>query len=319
MKKVVIFCQADWAGSAYQVVKAINSVGRIKATQVVCQKNKQGFEAGISLDGVGTKIRVNDCPEYEEACQALNDADLVHTWNNEIHDFYGQYMITRAFNGNFPAYNHKYKSCTMTGTWYRIHYPHINQRLQFSGNKLVVQDATFQMNGVPSTFIPHAIDIDMFKPVPIDEREEKTIGVYHKSDTTANKDIIQLQEILNDHPGWRTTCEDQVDHSERLKQVSKCMFFFQHMSPHMMGMGRSTLEALALGIPVFNSVAPVLYSYMPDLPVMNATPETLADVFSSALLRNYKIQAESARKFVEDYHSYQVIGEQYTKFFEELI
>ena len=319
MKKVVIFCQADWAGSAYQVVEAINSIGRIEAKQVVCHEHPYGYDAGIVLPAVGQEICVNDCDKYEEALQVLDEADLIHTWNNELDDFYGLYNITRAFNGDFPNYTDKYASCTMTGTWYRIHYPKINQHLKSVGTKLVIQDPAFIMDTIKSTFIPHAVDTSTFIPLPIDLRDEGTIGCYHHQGTTANNDIRLLKAILKNHDGWRVSMEQSSSNAERITMVAKCMFFMQNMDTNLIGYGRSTLEAMSLGVPVINGIPDIYYELMPDIPILKASPLSLHKVLADAITRDYAELSMQSRQHVEKYHSYKVIGEKYTQFFEGIL
>ena len=319
MKKVVFFCQADYAGSAYQAVQAVNSIGRIQARQIVCQKHPYGFDADIILHAIGGGT-IEDCDRYDEACQVLEEADLIHCWNDEYEHYFGPVTSWgKAFKGQFPRYDKKYKSCTFTGTWYRQKYKSINARLKTTGIKLVVQDPTFIMDSMESTFIPHAVDVTQFTPLPVTLRNAKTIGCYHHSGTTANKDIILLKSILEKHPGWKVVMEQGGSNSNRLKQIAKCMFFMQNMDPNMIGYGRSTLEALVMGVPVINGVPKIYDTLMPDIPILKVSSDCLKKVITEALSKNYTELSEQSKQYVEKYHSYQVVGEQYTRFFEELL
>ena len=153
--KVVFFCQADYAGSAYQAVQAINRVGRIQARHIVCNETPFGFDSDICLPGIGGTANVEHWPRYGEACQVLEEADLIHCWNDEYSHYFGEVTIWgKAFGGEFPRYDKKYKSVTFTGTWYRKQHEQINRRLTATGIKLVVQTPAFVMPSMPSVFIP---------------------------------------------------------------------------------------------------------------------------------------------------------------------
>ena len=317
--KVVFFCQADYAGSAYQAVKAINSVGEIEARHIVCHKHPWGFEADVVLPSIAENRRVEDCLYYEEACDLMADADLIHTWNDEYFAFFGpRTNMTKAFYGDFPRYE-KAKSCTFTGSWYRRWWKDINARLNEAGTKLVVQTPAFVMEEMKSTFIPHAIEVENFVPLPMAERWD-VIGCYHHGQTTANRDIKILESILSKtYPSWRLALEKTGRNAHRLINLARCKFFMQDLDDRMISYGRSTIEALALGVPVINRVHPALSSFMDDIPIIHATPETLEDAVAEAMGQDYDVLAKKSRAWVERYHSYKVIGEKYTKFFTEVV
>lgn len=325
--KVVFLNQADYAGSAYQAVKAINSVGRIEARQIVCHKDVYGFESDLVLPSAGTSWAlggwrsVEDSPEYPEACRLLDEADLIHCWNDEYHDYLGKADTeTKAFRGDFPSYPAKYRSVTFTGTWYRRNWKDINRRLLANGTQLVVQTPAFIMEEMPSVYIPHSIDTNALRPIPISEKNFGTIGCYPHRITTANADIELFGGILRaGYPGWRLVLEERSSHKERLGAVSKCMFFMQDLDDRMINYGRSSLEAATLGVPVINSLCPQAKELMPDIPFLVATPDTLKEVWASAMTMDYNELSERTRAWAVKYHDYSVVGEKYTKFFEGLM
>lgn len=325
--KVVFLCMADYAGAAYQVVRAINSIGRIEARQIVCHKNIYGFDADIVLPSVGTSYMpggwksIEDSYDYPEACELLKDADLIHCWNDEYHDYLGKAdSSTKAFRGEFPVFNEKYKSCTFTGTWYRQNWATVNKSLLEKNIKLVVETEAFIMKEMPSVYIPHAIDCSSLIPTPVENRVPKSVGCYPHRCTTANMDIELLKSILKmDFPDWSVTLEKRTDHKERLKNVGQCMFFLQDMDTRMINYGRSALEAAVQGVPVINSVSPSLRELMPDIALIEATPDTLREVLNRVLREDYEELSRKTREWAVKYHDYSVVGEQYTKFFEELV
>jgi len=320
--KVVFLCQTDHAGSAYQAVKAINFVGRIQVRQITCFKHPWDYDADITLPSIWRDKSIERCDGYKEACQVLEEADFIHCWNDVYRDYFVESAQGKGrpeFKGKFPRYNEKHRSCTFTGTWYRRHYIKINQILKADGIKLVVQTPAFIMPSMESVFIPHAINTDAIIPLAVQNRNPKTIGCYHHEKTTANEDITQLKEILEEkYPGWCVMMEQTGTNNARLIQLSKCMFFMQDMDTRMISYGRSALEAMALGVPTFSAVCSELRKVMDDIAIIAITPTTLSDVLEKTLHQDYVSLAERARMWVIKYHGYQAIGEQYTRFFEAL-
>lgn len=323
--KVVFLCQADHAGSCYQAAQAVNRIGRIQARHVSCFIHPFGFDYDIAFNPMGnwqTLPPINNSKWFDEACQLLSEADMIHCWNDEYHDFLGwDKTDTKSFVGEFRSFHpSKYKSITFTGTWYRRHFAEINARLMGQGTELVVQTPAFLMESVPSTFIPHAIDTTSVGPLPFEQRDLYTIGVYAQPTTTARKDIVLLEQILaEDFPEYRIRLKEKLPHNKNLAYLEKCMFFMQHTDNRMISYGRSSVEALAMGIPVFNSVCPQAKLVWPHLPVIDITQQNLRDKLKEHLNSDWQSQSDKAREFAVRVHSYEAVGEQYTRFFERLL
>lgn len=324
MLKVVFLCQADYAGSAFQAVSAINEVGEISARQVVCHESLYGFDADVvcpststNVAGQGPDRRVEEAPSYKEACRLLEDADLIHCWNDEYRDYQGVPRTnSKAFWGEFPYYPEKYKSVMFTGTWYRRNWREINRRLLERGTHLLVQTPAFIMPEMPSTYIGHAIDTTKLLPLSIEARNPGSIGCYHTLGTTANQDIIQLKEILKRIGGWYVVMEHRKSHAERLAEMAKCVFYMQDLDDRMINYGRGAIEAATLGVPVINSLCPLAKELMPDIPLLEATPETLEGVLRKAFDADYPKLVEAHRSWAVKYHDYLPIGRKYTEFFK---
>lgn len=324
--RVVFLCQADHAGNAFKASQAVNRVGRIEARHITCFKHPLAFAADIVFDSVcswSIARPVNAGDRYEEACQILDEADLIHCWNDEYHDFFGwERSDTKAFRGEFPAHWDKYKSVTFTGTWYRQHYQEINKRLNESKTRLVVETPAFLgIDEIDPLLIPHAVDTSTLAPLPPARRDNKTIGVYPHLSTTANSDIDLLESVLKEHfPGWSTTCKDKMPHEQHLKRLARCQFFMQHTDCRMISYGQSAIEAMALGVPVFNSVCWQAKERWPDIPIFDIAPNesSIRQALENALSQDYGALSKRARQFVLDVHDYSVVGEKYTRFFEGL-
>jgi len=324
--RVAFLCQADHAGNAYKAAQAVNRVGRIQARHITCFKHPLNFAADLVFDSVcGWRDMppVNDGPAYDEACEVLEQADFIHCWNDEYHDFVGWAKTpTKAFAGEFPHYPKKYRSVTFTGTWYRQHHVEINRRLHDTNVRLVVETPAFLgFEEIDSFLIPHAIDAKVLEPLPFERRHQQTIGVYPHLSTTANSDIAHLEGVLRDYfPGWSVTCKTRVPHEEHLRRLARCHFFMQHTDCRMISYGQSAIEAMALGVPVFNSVCWQAKKLWPNIPIFDITPHepSMRLALEAALAQDYDVLSKRARQFVLDVHDYPVVGERYTQFFEGL-
>lgn len=332
--KVVFLCQADYAGSAFQTVSAINSVGRIEARQIVCHKHPFGFDADIILPSVGTNQSVEECEGYEEACQLLEDADLIHCWNDEYHDYWGRASSpTKAFTGTFPIYHKKYKSVAFTGTWYRHHHKVINARLK--GNRTACVTNHPMMRFIAEydqiQFIPSAIDVTEYIQWPISTKT-KIIGCYkipggktHPSNPNYD-DVFKFEECLKKgFPEWKLTMGEFTGHAERMAAMTKNKFYFEYMDPKISYWGRSVIEAAAMGIPFFVYMSAqsleLSQGRIGDPPHIQISEGTMQEVMHKTLHMSddaYTALANRTRKWAEAHYSYTAVGELYTKFFEKL-
>jgi hypothetical protein len=132
-------------------------------------------------------------------------------------------------------------------------------------------------------------------------------------------DIALLKKILAAYPEWRVKLEEKLQHKVHMKELAKCMFFMQHTDTRMISYGRSTVEAMALGIPVFNSICWQGGLLWNDCPIIDISPSTLRYAFEFALTLDYAALCARTRAWVEEVHDYSVVGEQYTTVFEELL
>ena len=320
-KKLVVFVgRADWAGSCNSVVRAINKVGRVECRHVCLNKHIYGYptDVVIPICYVENPKRAEDYPEeLKQANELFERADVIHLWNDPLPNFGG--LI------NIPA--EKVSSYTFTGSLYREYHTQINEHAKESGIKMVVQDPTFRFpHEIESEFIPHAVDTDLLQPRPMEQREAKTIGCYtplHRS-TTARQDIALLKTVLSEEfSDWRTTMGEVTLWQPRMEALSKCMFFFQNMDEVVGIFGRSALEAAALGVPTFSFISRKALEMsdgrIGDPAIIHTSRETVREVLKETLSGDYRQLSDKIRQWVVDYYSFPVIGEHYTKYFEELL
>lgn len=333
MIKVVFFCMADHAGSAYEAVQAINRVGRIQANHITLYNHPQGFPTEVLLDSSSRQGRgvVEEQPQYRRACELLENADYIHPWN-DLYDHYDHIYGNdqyKSFWGHFPHYPAKCRTTTMTGTWYRIHHDMIDADMERNDRQLIVQTPAFldeaDFEGGGRVLIPHAIDTTHILPLAPEYKLRGSIGCYHHLRTTGTTDIVLLLKILRRRfPGWFIPAVMNQSKLYRLPQqtykhlLSQCMLFMQHTDTRMISYGRSAVEAMAYGVPVLNSVCWQAKQRWPDLPIFNIKPETLEQVLEDVMDMDYNVISQDARHFTENVHSYEAVGEQYTQLFEGL-
>lgn len=328
--KVVIIGIADWAGSAYNVCQAINSIGDFDCRTITTYKHPFEYPTDIIVPifPVRDKCIIYDAvhravnsKQYEEACNVLEQADIIHLWNT---------LMEPDFMGNgLPVRFSKVKVVTWTGSAYRRDHKIINEvSRQFDQWKTVVQDPMLRFpDEIDSTFIPHAIDVESF--LPQDEREKK-IGTYRPSYTSdvrhAPKDIARLYEFIKEYPDWRIDLDYSMPHKERMERLAKCSVFVQDLSPDIGYWGRSTLEACALGIPVMQNYNGDVLKYTNSEGKLG-NPQIVgvdSKSFESVLVK--LIQDEDYRKgvgrcsrnWVESHFSYPVVGKMYSDIYNEI-
>lgn len=332
--KVVIVGVADWAGSAYQACSAINSVGEFDCRSISCwehpfeyphdlvlplyprlnKKKQQG--TSLFFDSVKSK-------EYPEVASVLEAADLIHLWNTmPLGDGF-------LFNG-LPINYRKAKIITWTGTVYRDNHKNINRFSRELGIwKTVVQDPLFKIpDEVDAIFIPHAVNIDSFNPLPFEERE-KWVGtyrvIYENYVRPSHKDIPRLYEIVRKHDGWKVELDYSMPHKERLEKLRRCSLFVLDISPYLASWGRSGLESCAFGVPTAqNSSEECIHKTNGELGEFgfvnidwDTAGEKIGRLIDDAGYR--KEVGNKARKWIEDYFSYPAVGKKYSEVYRSVL
>lgn len=111
-----------------------------------------------------------------------------------------------------------------------------------------------------------------------------------------------------------------MPHDKALKNVQQCdVFLDQFISG---GHGLAALEAMAFGKPALCYIKPSMVNKYPsDLPIVNASQDTLVDSLRSLLVdgKQRNILGQRGRSYVETYHDAEKIAWELKDIYEELI
>ena len=330
MINVVILSQADFAGSSYQAACAINSVGKFNVRSITMQRHPFSFPHDIIIpchqdSHKGTFAK--DCESYKEVVQLLNEADIIHCWNDIPED--PKYFDFEKGGINIPK--NKPMLVTMTGSLYRNEHTRLNAIIKERGYKLVVQNPMLRfLTEIDSTFIPHVVDTEFLQPVE-KNNEKITLGVYFGhyyasvgEDRNFLMNCIKGKDInIIDHMSRK------VPWKEHIEFIKNCDILYHgiKISKIVEYIGRSSLEAMAFGIPVITFVNEQKAIELAEGKIGNQIPVVICDERNldlnlEVLIDNQYCReglGKEGREWVEKYFSYKVVGKQYSKIYEEVL
>jgi len=325
MKNVVILCQSDYAGSGCQVSKAVNSVSEEFYTRhISLSKHPWDFPHDIIIPchcyshpgAVANKLE-----NYDLVMDLIRSADIINVWNN---------IPTNSDWSGIEIPLDKPIVVTMTGTEYRNDHKVLNPIMKSKGWKLVVQNPMLRFkDGIDSTFIPHAVDTKSLIPSYI-KMTGKITTYFGFAFRTSQED----RELFEKHIlGKKEICWDNaskaISHKEFLERLStsSCYYHGIKISKIVGYIGRSSLEAMAMRIPVVTYVSEKRCMELSDgkigehIPVLSSSEETLGNDLIK-IIKDYDFSYDlenRARKWIEKYFSYETIGRQYSKVYEEVL
>jgi len=330
MINIVILSQADFAGSAYQAACAINSVKKFNVRCVSMSKHPFDFPHDIIIpchqdSHKGTFAK--ECENYEEVMQLLNDADLIHLWNDIDQD--PKYMDFEKGGINIPL--GKPIVVTMTGSLYRNEHVRLNTIIKERGYKLVVQNPMLRfLDEIESVFIPHAVDTEFLQPLQRNN-EKITLGVYfgHYYATVGEDRNFLMSCIKDKNINVIDHLSRKILWKEHIEFIKNCDILYHgiKISEIVKYIGRSSLEAMAMGIPVITFVNEQKAIELSEgkigsyIPIYNTKLEQLKNHLDE-LIKNLDLRIGlgiDGRKWVERHFSYKTVGEQYSKIYEEVL
>jgi len=327
-KKIVILSQADFAGSAYQVACAINSVNRFEVRAVTMSNHAFDFPHDViipchPINHPGTSAM--NCDNYELVMQLFYDADIIHCWNDipEDPDFE---------KGGIYLSSNKPMMVTMTGSLYRNEHPRLNSVMKARRYKLVVQNPMLKYPyEIDSIFIPDTVDTKTLQPLQNKNNEKFTLGAYLGFVySTMHFDWKILEECIKGKDIVLNDYKQKTSWKEHTKIVRNCDAFYHgiEISKIVGYIGRSSLEAMAMGVPVITYVNEKDSIKLSEgkignsIPVLNASTLDQFKNYLDALIKDVDLRKElgaKGREWVEKYFSFEVVGNMYSDLYAEIL
>jgi len=331
MKNIVILCQSDFAGSGYATTCAINSIGKFNVRHISTSYHPFDFPYDIIIpchQGIHKGSFAKDCKDYELVMQLLNEADLIHCWNDIPED--PKYFDFEK--GNLYIPKNKPMVVTFTGSLYRNEHARLNVIIKERGYKLVVQNPMLRyLDEIDSVFIPHAVDTKFLQPIQNKNNEKFTLGTYfgHYYATVGDDrnfliSCLQGKDInIIDH-GTR-----KIPWKEHIEFIKNCDVFYHgiKISSIVGYIGRSSLECMAMKVPMITYVNEKESLKLSEgkigdfIPVYNTTQEQLKEHLER-LIEDFDLRLElsnKGREWVEKYFSYAIVGRFYSDMYEEVL
>jgi hypothetical protein len=325
VKRVVLLAQSDYAGSGYQVSRAINSVnGEFSARHISLSRHPWGFSSDIVIPchcwshpgAVASKL-----DNYALVMSLIEEADVINVWNN---------LPTHPDWSGIEIPLNKPIVVTMTGSEYRSDHQALNSAIKSNDWRIVVQNPMLRfLDEIDSTFIPHAVDTESLNPSYI-RISGKITTYFNYGYNTSQEDRELFEKSISDKKeiSWDKMAK-AISHEEFLNRLetSDCYYHGIKISKIVGYVGRSGLEAMAMGIPVVTHVSESKCLELSDgkigehIPVLSSSEETLGnDLMKIIGDHEFSYDLESrARKWVEKYFSYEAVGRQYSKVYEEVL
>lgn len=302
--KVVLLCNSDWANVAYVYEKCLREVG-IDAISFSSKSHHYGYPEQARL-----WKNINNIKQYVEECDVII---FVHS----------EYIETGINLKN------KVVCVVHTGSRYRQNSKNINNifnpivDVTFSGGDVLGMGAKNEI------WIQPAIDTKKIQPSYYKPRD-KVIIAHYPSGSKGYQIINNVIGKLNRKNFIFKYDPVNVPWEDNLKRMSECDIYIEEMNSHQKGIplyifGIQAIEAAALG-KVVCSRFPMFDKYVETFGecglIPTNTPEILKEKLEEFLSMGdsdfIELQKKS-RKWVEDCHSYKVIGNKFKKIFKDIL
>jgi len=169
-----------------------------------------------------------------------------------------------------------------------------------------------------------AVDTRRLQPLYPDPGRREVVVVHSPSDPVAKgtQAVLSAVEALRcrDTPAFRLLLVTNVHRQQALDLLKTADIYLDQFVTSGYGMG--AIEAMAMGKAVVSYISPpVAPLFPPDLPIVNANQDNLADVLEE-LLKDGRLRRELGRRgraYVEKYHDAHHIARQLVAIYRELI
>lgn len=174
----------------------------------------------------------------------------------------------------------------------------------------------------PTIFRTNArIILSEFSPKYPDAGRQKPVVVHMPSRLMAKgtPSVLHGIEQLKNRYDFDFKLIHGVTHAKAVSMLGDCDIMLDQFV--VGGFGVATLEAMAMGKPVLCYIPPNIKNLPPDIPIVNANQDNLAEVLGN-LLGNGALCNQigrQSRAYVEKYHDAHKIAQDLVKIYEELI
>jgi hypothetical protein len=305
--KVIFVCEYDWANMGYTLSKCLNSVDVYCKSFAIRQYHFNYPEQSLSF-----KENVN---------KELEEADIVIFIQSKF------FKLDVDLSKKIIAVMH-------TGTTYRQHAEDVNKVF----NKVV--DVSFcssdllRLGAKNEICYQPAIDINSFVPVYSDfeNRDNVIIGHYPTHKKGTKKILEAIDRLKHRRPDLNFEFkydEKNVPFEEHIKRVSECDIYIEDMRPKqgsipLTAFGITALECACLGkivctrfpdLPLYEKLFGKCEIQVTNKPIdLEIKLEQLLSMPKNDLIALQK----KTRKWVEERHSFEVIGNWFKKQFERI-
>jgi len=160
-----------------------------------------------------------------------------------------------------------------------------------------------------------------YKPLYPDPSARRPIVVHSPSNPVikGTSAVIKAVELLKEKYDFQFILVKNTPHREALQIMQRADIFVDQFVLGAYAM--ASLEAMAFGKPVICYIKPsLLEKYPPDLPIVNANQDNLADALEE-LLKDGKLRYEigkRSRQYVEKYHDAVKLAKQLVHIYKEI-
>jgi glycosyltransferase involved in cell wall biosynthesis len=160
-------------------------------------------------------------------------------------------------------------------------------------------------NGI---WLPRAIDIQSIKPCYPNQNNAKITIVHAPTDREikGTKHVISaVDSVKQDNKTVELKIIEDVSHKEAVEEYKKADIIVDQVNPEYGLYGMFGIEGMALGKPVCAYIKPEVKNHLPNSPIIQTSPTTLADELSKLISDPYLRNriGKKGRKFAQSIHS----------------
>lgn len=261
---------------------------------------------------------------------------LPRQWDLPLYRLFGKKVILEYLGNDIQGYEQSIQRYRWTNVMFmmspeegRAADRRIQQRLAFESryaDRTLVCAPMYSEFAPNSSVLPLAIDLSELKPVPYPDFNGTFQLLHAPTDRNfkGTSFIIKAVEQLKSQ-GYpiELTIAENIPHAELLKKYGECHLFIDQILGGWYG--TAAIEAMACGRPVICSLRSCYFQYIdygPEIPVLDADPDTILNVLREILnggISELQELGHRSRRFVELTHDSQKVAANLLKLYESVI